>query len=65
MTALADRPGTEPWELHEYRVLVDVNRWDPDEGRAWHIVRAFGPHDAINQVRTDHPEAAVLRAEAV
>jgi hypothetical protein len=46
-----------------YCVLMDVNRWDTDEGRAWITVTASDPLDAMRQVRDKYPNAAVLRAE--
>lgn len=46
-----------------YHVLMDVNRWDTDEGRAWITVEATGHEQAKQKVRELYPNAAVLRAE--
>lgn len=47
----------------EFHVLMDVNKWDPEEGRAWITTKATGPLDAMRRVRELYPAAAVLRAE--
>lgn len=53
-----------PEVQQQWHVLMLVNKYDKDEGRAWITVRAFGPRDAMEQVRQMYPTAAVLRAEA-
>lgn len=47
----------------QFAVLMDVNKWDPDEGRAWITVSAVNALDAMDQVRVMYPSAAVLMAE--
>lgn len=50
--------------LRSYAVLMDLDKWDPEVGRAWITVTASGKLDAMRRVREMYPEAAVLRAEA-
>jgi hypothetical protein len=47
----------------EYRVLVDSDAYDSDEGREWITVNAGSALDAEDRVRRSHPRMAVLRAE--
>lgn len=46
-----------------FAVQIDVNKWDPDEGRAWITVTAANALDAMDRVRSMYPSAAVLMAE--
>jgi hypothetical protein len=68
-TALADRPGTEPYEIRTYKVLLDADRWDEDAGRITVTVRASGRLDARNQalelLRPTYPTACWLDSELV
>lgn len=57
--------GADSYDIEQkFAVLMDVNRWDPDHGRAWITVTALGPLDAMDRVKAMYPRAAVLRAEA-
>jgi hypothetical protein len=54
---------TTTTEERAYCVLMDISRWDPDEGRAWITVTAADSLDAMDRVKAMYPAAAVLRAE--
>lgn len=57
-------PGAgEDYADATFHVLMDVNRHDPDQGRAWITVTAANGLAAMDQVRSMYPKAAVLRAE--
>lgn len=63
MTALADRPNTEPWELHTYRVYLQADAYDSDSLRYEVDVRASGEQDAKNQALLGQRTAGVRRVE--
>lgn len=53
--------------MTKYRVLLDVDRWDPDLGRITVTVWATGPAEARamakRYVSADYPSAVALTAE--
>jgi hypothetical protein len=51
-------------DTQTFHVLMDVDRYDPDMGRAWITVEATDYLDAELQVRDLYPNAAVLKSEA-
>lgn len=63
-------PATKSYELHPYRVICMVDKYDKDMGRVDVTVRAaLGRHDAMNQAReqlhAQYPDNCPLIAERI
>lgn len=63
------RSFTPTAEYRAYRVVLDVDRFDPDQGRTTVQVNAIGPTNArelaLEQLKDRYPAAVALRAEEV